>query len=85
MSSAPVLEWRLSECDLIQDGQPNDLGARIQDKLGQSAYYAVRRMVCDVRDGRLVLYGRLPAYLLRQVKQLVFDEVYRPLRSESLN
>jgi hypothetical protein len=83
MSPAPFLEWRLSLCDTQGLGAKEDLGQRLRRKFSESAYHAVRRIACDVRDGRLMLRGRLPAYLVRQVTQLVFEELDPATKNES--
>jgi hypothetical protein len=45
--------------------------AQANANLGGSPYYAVRRVLCELRDGNLVLNGRVPSYFLKQVAQTV--------------
>ena len=78
MAPAPFLEWRFSVADISQAWQGDELGTRIRQRFAQSGYRAVQRLACEVRDGRLMLRGRLPAYLIGQVTELVFDEVNQP-------
>ncbi len=39
--------------------------------LGESSYHAVRRVSCEVRDGMLVLRGRVPSFYMKQIAQTV--------------
>lgn len=43
------------------------LQARIQKKLADSPYYAVRQVVCGLSNGVPVLQGRVPSYFLKQM------------------
>jgi osmotically-inducible protein OsmY len=45
--------------------------ARIQMQLRQAPYLALRQVVCEIRDGVLLLRGRVPSYYMKQVAQSI--------------
>jgi len=45
--------------------------ARIQLQLRQAPYLALRQVVCEVRDGVLLLRGCVPSYYMKQVAQSI--------------
>ena len=47
------------------------MAASIQSRLRESPYLALRRVVCEIRDGALLLRGRVPSYYMKQVAQSI--------------
>lgn len=43
--------------------------------LRRQPYLALRHVVCDLRDGVLILSGRVPSYHLKQIAQTVVTQV----------
>jgi hypothetical protein len=76
MSTATILEWSLAAHD-FQNRHERVLGTNLQEEFAQSAYYSLRRLSCEVGDGRVKLRGRIPAYLVKHVVQTVCDVVDR--------
>lgn len=48
---------------------PHDTAGAAADLLRQSPYRAVRGVSCEVRQGALVLRGRLPSFYQKQLAQ----------------
>ena len=46
-----------------------DPGRTAEARLRQAAYYGLRRLSCECRDGVLTLRGRVPSYYLKQQAQ----------------
>jgi osmotically-inducible protein OsmY len=47
----------------------------VRSRLQGMAYHALKQIVCEYRDGTLVLRGRLPSYYLKQVAQTAVARV----------
>ena len=52
-----------------QEPEGRAVVAQAAAELRRSSYAAVRRVVCDFRDGVLTLTGRVPSYYEKQVAQ----------------
>ena len=48
---------------------PEDPGLAAEARLRQAAYYGLRLLSCEWRDGVLTLRGRVPSYYLKQLAQ----------------
>jgi hypothetical protein len=48
---------------------PEDPARAAEARLGQAAYYGLRLLSCEWRDGVLTLRGRVPSYYLKQLAQ----------------
>jgi hypothetical protein len=47
----------------------NTIELQAQDELRHSCYSAVRRVSCQLREGVLIIHGRVPSYYLKQIAQ----------------
>ena len=65
--AAPVAETQ-AERDRMLESQATA-------ELHNSAYHAVRRVSCEVRDSTLTLRGRLPSFYLKQIAQTVVRRI----------
>ncbi len=45
------------------------LASAVETELRGSQYLALRHLTCEVHDGTVALYGRVPSYYLKQVAQ----------------
>jgi osmotically-inducible protein OsmY len=52
-----------------------DLAHRVEAELRRSAYLVLTTIVCEERDGTLVLRGRLPSYYLKQMAGAIVEGV----------
>ena len=67
--SALLTDWEI--CD------------RAMHLLAQNPYRAMRYIACDVRDGALILSGRVPSYHLKQMAQAALAELCVVARIEN--
>jgi hypothetical protein len=52
-----------------RDEHGKSLGARAEERLRRHPHHALRRVICEVESGALVLRGRLPSWYLKQLAQ----------------
>lgn len=64
-------ERRAFSDELPQAQREQEITAHINAELGNSSYYAIRRVLCEFRDGILILRGQVPSYFLKQIAQTV--------------
>jgi hypothetical protein len=46
-----------------------EIATRVKAELGNSTYHPIRRVLCELRNGILVLRGQVPSYFLKQIAQ----------------
>ena len=57
----------------VLDDCHQDIGVLVQKRFAESDYHSLRRVKCDVNNGRLTLRGKVPPYLFDQVARTVLD------------
>lgn len=57
--------------ELLRAQWEQEITERLNAELGNSSYYAVRRVLCEFCDGTLILRGQVPSYFLKQIAQTV--------------
>jgi osmotically-inducible protein OsmY len=59
----------------VKENSPARIEAEAQRRLRGSSSYAMRSVVCEYRDGMLVLKGQLPSYYHKQVAQELVQQI----------
>ena len=65
-----LLSWQVKQL-LGDETRCQEIEAEIRRRFQGSEYFHLRRVSCRLRDGRLMLSGRLPSYLIKQATSIV--------------
>jgi osmotically-inducible protein OsmY len=55
--------------------RPADVTERAESELRRNAYFALKNIACEYREGVLTLTGCLPTYYLKQVAQEAISRI----------